>query len=107
MGEMIGAIILGLIALTCFVISFFQFRKKGFLFNNAYIYASKIERETMDKAPHYKQSGIVFLLIGVIFALNAVDLVLKTNWVIYLVIGTIITAIVYAIASSRTIEKNK
>ena len=38
---MIVAIMLGLIALICFVISFLQFRKKGFLFNNAYIYASK------------------------------------------------------------------
>ena len=106
MGEMIVAIMLGLIALTCFVISFLQFRKKGFLFNNAYIYASKKERETMDKAPHYKQSGIVFALIGFIFAVNAVDLVLQTNWLIYLVIGTIVIAIVYAVVSSRAIEKN-
>ena len=106
MGEMIVAIMLGLIALTCFVISFLQFRKKGFLFNNAYIYASEKERETMDKAPYYKQSGIVFALIGIIFAVNAVDLVLQTNWLIYLVIGTIVIAIVYAIVSSRAIEKN-
>ena len=105
MGEMIVAIMLGLIALTCFVISFLQFWKKGFLFNNAYIYASKKERETMDKAPYYKQSGIVFALIGIIFAVNAVDLVLQTNWLIYLVIGTIVIAIVYAIVSSRAIEK--
>ena len=106
MGEMVVAIMLGLIALICFVISFLQFRKKGFLFNNAYIYASKKERETMDKAPHYKQSGIVFALIGFIFAVNAVDLVLQTNWLIYLVIGTIVIAIVYAVVSSRAIEKN-
>ena len=105
MGEMIVAIMLGLIALICFVISFLQFRKKGFLFNNAYIYASKKERETMDKAPHYKQSGIVFALIGFIFAVNAVDLVLQTNWLIYLLIGTIVIAIVYAVVSSRAIEK--
>ncbi|EFF68226.1 hypothetical protein BUTYVIB_01494 [Eshraghiella crossota DSM 2876] len=30
------------------------------MFNNAYIFASKQERETMNKKPHYKQSGICF-----------------------------------------------
>ena len=57
MGNVIGAIVLGIVAILCFVFSFQQFHEKGFLFNNAYIYASKQERETMDKTPHYKQSG--------------------------------------------------
>lgn len=43
-----------------FVLSYRQFNEKGFLFNNAYIFASKQERETMNKKPHYKQSGICF-----------------------------------------------
>ena len=49
MGNVIGALILGVIASACFVISYLRFNKKGFLFNNAYIYASKQEREEMDK----------------------------------------------------------
>ena len=52
MGKIIGAIVLGLIAIACFVGSYFQFKEKGFLFNNAYIYASKEERERMNKTPH-------------------------------------------------------
>ena len=107
MGNIIGAIALGVIAVICFVFSYLQFNEKGFLFNNAYIYASKQERETMNKKPHYKQSGVVFLLIGIIFLINAIDMILQTGWLFYLVIGIAIIAIMYAIVSSVIIEKNK
>ena len=104
MGNIVGAIVLGVIAIICFVFSYLQFNEKGFLFNNAYIYASKQERKNMDKKPHYKQSGIVFLLIGIIFLINTI---LQTVWLVYLVIGVVIVAIVYAIVSSVMIEKRK
>lgn len=107
MGNIIGAIALGGIAVLCFVFSYMQFNEKGFLFNNAYIYASKQERETMNKKPHYKQSGVVFLLIGIIFLINAIDMILQTGWLFYLVIGIAIITIMYAIVSSVMIEKNK
>lgn len=110
MGNIIGAIVLGVIAIICFVFSYLQFNEKGFLFNNAYIYASKQERKTMDKKPHYKQSGIVFVLIGIIFLINAIDMILQTGWLFYLVIGiaiVAIVAIVYAIVSSVMIEKRQ
>ena len=41
MGTIIGAITLGIVAVVCFIFSYLQFNEKGFLFNNAYIYASK------------------------------------------------------------------
>lgn len=107
MGYIIGAIILVIIAVACFVISYLQFNEKGVLFNNAYIFASKQERETMAKKPHYKQSGIVFLLIGIIFLINAIDVILQTGWLFYCVIVVAAVAIVYAIISSITIEKKK
>lgn len=105
MGSIIGAIILGAISLACFIFSYMQFHEKGFLFNNAYIYASKEERETMNKKPHYKQSGIIFSLIGIIFLINAVDVLLHTGWLLYLVIAVVAIAIIYAISSSVAIEK--
>ena len=49
MENLIGVIIGSVLSVVCAVISFFQFREKGFLFNNTYIYASKQEREIMDK----------------------------------------------------------
>lgn len=107
MGNVIGAIVLCVIAIICFVLSFLQFNEKGFLFNNAYIYASKQERETMDKKPHYKQSGIVFGLIGIIFLINAIDMILQMSWLFYSAIGIAIVAIVYAIVSAVMIEKRQ
>ena len=107
MENIIGAIILGVIAIACFIFSYLQFQEKGFLFNNAYIYASKQERETMDKKPHYKQSGIVFVFIGIIFLINAIDTILQTGWLNFFVIGIAVIAIVYAIVSSVIVEKRK
>ena len=107
MGNIIGSIVLGIMSIACFVLSYLQFNEKGFLFNNAYIYASKQEREVMDKKPHYRQSGIVFLMLGIIFAINAVDVILKTGWLFYVVIVIAVITIIYGIASSVIIEKNK
>ena len=61
----------------------------------------------MDKKPYYRQSALVFLLIGLIFLLNGLDVLLKTDWILWVVIGIVGGAIVYAIASSVWIEKNK
>lgn len=103
----VGAIVLFLISLFSFVISVCSFMKKGFLVNNAYIYASKKEREAMDKKPHYRQSGIVFLCLGLVFLLNGFNLIFKTDWILYLVVTIAALALVYAIVSSILIEKNK
>lgn len=107
MRDIVGVIILAVIAIACFVISYFQFNEKGFLFNNVYIFASKQERETMEKKLHYKQSGVVFLLIGIIFLLLSVDMILQTGWLFYCIIMISVVAIVYAVISSITIESRK
>ena len=107
MEKIVIAAILGAIAVICFIISCRQFHEKGFLFNNAYIYASKKERETMDKSPHYRQSGIVFALIGLVFLINTLVLIYPVRWLFRLVIGIIVITLVYAVASSVIIEKRK
>lgn len=48
MENLIGVIIGIVLSVICAVISFFQFKERGFLFNNAYIYASRQERETIE-----------------------------------------------------------
>ena len=102
-----AAIIFFVIAAASFFMSGLSFVEKGFLFNNAYIYASKEIREKMDKKPHYRQSAIVFLLIGLIFLLNGFSVVFEAKWLFYAVIAVVIVAIIYAIVSSVMIEKNK
>jgi hypothetical protein len=106
MKEIITAIILFAISFFAFVLSVRSFMEKGFLFNNAYIYASKQEREKMNKKPHYRQSAIVFLLIGLIFLLNALAVLIKANWIFYIAIAVVIITCIYAVASSIAIEKN-
>lgn len=100
MAELIWAVISGVLALVCLIISIMQFKEKGFLFNNAYIWASKQERETMDKKPHYRQSGIAFALCSALFFGMALACILLTGW-LWLIVGALaIVVLIYAIASS-------
>lgn len=106
MKEIVTASIFFAVSIFLFFISVRSFMEKGVLFNNAYIYASKQEREKINKTPHYRQSAIVFLLLGLIFLLNAIAVLLEANWIFYIVIAVVIVALIYAIVSSITIEKN-
>jgi len=99
MKELIGAAVLFLISALAFLLSIRSFQEKGFLLNNAYLYASRQERETMDKKPHYRQSAIVFLLLGCIFLLNGLRVLLKAPWIFYAVLVLVIVTLGYAIVS--------
>ena len=101
-----GAILLWIMSFCAFFMSIRSFMEKGFLFNNAYIYASKQEREAMNKKPHYRQSAIVFLLIGLILLLDGLDILLNTGWIFYVVIGIVIITLIFAAVSSVIIEKS-
>lgn len=74
------------------------------LLNNAYIYASKQERETMNKTPHYRQSGVVFALIGLTFLFGVFEMIFKYDFILYSVLIISFIAVVYAIVSSIHIE---
>ena len=106
MKEIIIASILFAVSVFLFFMSARSFMEKGFLFNNAYIYASKQEREKMNKKPHYRQSAIVFLLLGLTFLLIALAVLLEANWICYVGIALVIITLIYAIVSSVIIEKN-
>lgn len=95
------------VSLAAFIISCFQFKEKGFLFNNTYIYASKKERETMNRKPYYRQSAISFLLIGMAFFLLAIDIAFTVQWLSLAVLLLLISMTVYAFVSSINIEKDK
>lgn len=105
MKHTIAAGVLFLIAAGLFLLSVRSFQEKGFLFNNAYIYASKQEREQMNKKAHYRQSAIVWLLLGITFVLIGFARLLGMDWIFLLVGITIAVTIVYAIVSSIRNEK--
>jgi len=100
MVKMIRAILCIILSALSLIISVRSFKEKGFLFNNAYIWASKQERESMDKKPYYRQSAIVFALITLLFLFMAVECVLQTGWLWIAIDVIAIAALVYAVASS-------
>lgn len=102
--EMILCLSIGVVA---FVVSYVQFREKGVLLNNAWLYASKEERESMNKKPYFRQSGVVFALIGVTFLLNAVMVATKRKEIFYFVLGMLAVTVIYAIVSTIRIEKSR
>ena len=106
MKEIIIASILFAVSVFLFFMSVRSFMEKGFLFNNAYIYASNQEREKMNKKPYYRQSAIVFLLFGIVFLLLALAVLLEAYWLFFVGVAVVIITIIYAIVSSITIEKN-
>ncbi len=101
MTELVVAIICAILALVSLIISIRQFQEKGFLFNNAYIWATKEERETMDKKPHYRQSAIAFAIIAAVFFVMALECIFMTLW-LWLAVGALaIAVLVYAVVSSK------
>lgn len=82
-----------------------QFAEKGFLFNNAYLWAAKDEREKMDKKPHYRQSAIVFCFLGAVFFVSVLSIALQIRKLLLLEIPLMICVVIYAIISLIKIEK--
>ena len=105
MGNIIFAIILTIAAIVCFVFSCRQYNETGYLLNNVYIYASKQEREKMDQKPYYRQSAVIFLMVGVIFLILAADMYFRTTWLVYCSVLWAVLTVVYAIVSSIWIKK--
>lgn len=100
-----GVTLMFIISILSFIISVRSFMEKGFVFNNAYIYASKKEREEMNKKPYYRQSGIAFLLVGTMFLLNGFNIIFNNKILFYIVIFILIFIIIYAIVSNIAVEK--
>ena len=94
--------IFSIILLVWGVLSLFN---KGFLFNNAYIYANKKEREQMNKKPYYIQTGIVFILLSIASCLEGFNALLRYDVFFVLFIIIIVVTLVFAIVSTIYIDK--
>ena len=104
-GELLVSIIVFMIAIALIILAMFHFGERGYLFNNAYIYASRTQRETMNKKPYYRQSAVVFCLLSTIFIIIGLAVVLHNSRLFFLEIPFFIIVIVYAIISTLKINK--
>ena len=82
-----------------------SFRCRGYLFNNAYLYASKKERGHMDRKPYYRQTAIVFLLLSMVFIIIGVSVIAHNYRITLLEIPFILGAVIYAIVSTVRINE--
>ena len=98
--ETIIQVILFVIAAGWFAIGSMQFREKGPLLNNSYLFASAQERNTMEKKPLYRQSGTVCSLLGVIFLLIALGMLFGFVWLYGFALGAAVLTVLYAAVSS-------
>lgn len=90
-------VVLTAVSLMITVVSFL---KRGFVFHNAYIWASRAERETMDKRPFYRQSGIAFGLVTIALGFMALGCIMGTLWPLIITAAACVAVLVYAIMIS-------
>ena len=102
---MAGTVFTISVSVIFFVLSLCQFKEKGHPLNNAYLFASENEKKTMDMSPHFRQSAIVFLMLGLLFMFLALDLILDMAIMSWLAIAVGVITVVYAVCSSVKIRK--
>lgn len=98
-------IIVFIIAGILAFLRFRSFQEKGFLFNNAYIYATKEERKAINEKPWYRQSAIVFCILSVASIMAGLDMIFDKKFFRILEFSLIVGAVLYAIISSVVIIK--
>ncbi len=82
-----------------------SFMQKGYLFNNAYIYSTKEQRDNMDKKPYYIQSGVVFSILSAAMLADGLNFIFKKNYFVIAAIILFTAALIYAVVSSIIIAK--
>ena len=95
------------IAIGMAVISIRSFMNKGFLLNNAWLYASEKERASMDRKPYYRQTAVVFLILSLVFLVIGLSAVLRDGRINLLEIPLVAGAVIYAAISSVRIGKKE
>ncbi len=97
---LITALFTFLISVAAFVIAYFQAKEKGPVFTNTYIYATKKEREEMDKKPEYRLAKIVFMMVGIAFLLITAGCI--TNWIVLFIaaVAVLVSTLVYAVVQA-------
>ena len=106
-GEIITAIVCFALSCALFLLGIRHLMERGFLLNNAWLYAGEKERRAMDKKPFYRQSGIVFCLLGLVFTTVGLSILLQNDGILWAEAALLGETAAYAIASSIRIRGKK
>ena len=104
-GELIAVIIVFTLAGILLITGVMHFKEKGVLLNNSYLFASREQRETMNKKPYYRQTAIIFCILSAVFIVVGVSHVFRNDSILMIEIPLIASAMIYAIVSSVRINK--
>ena len=99
---LIGLIFMAIVSL---IFSILGFAGKDIILDDAYIKASKEEREGMDKQAYRLQGAIIFLFIFVATLCNLLRALTHTPLLTYIAFGVGAIGIIYAIISHYLIKK--
>ena len=103
--EIVMAVVMFAIAGLWLLLGIRSFMERGFLLNNAYIYATKEERKTMDKKPYYRQSAVAFCFLSVMFVIIGLSVLFQNDTIMLLVIPFAVAVVLYAVVSSVLLHK--
>ena len=106
MKIIISCVLLGFSFVSLFL-SVRSFQEKGVLLNNAFVYANDEQKKKLDKKDYYRQSAVVFLMVGLLFLFNGLSVLLVMEWLSYLAMAMMPIVLVYVVVSSIRIEKKK
>ena len=87
MEDLILFLITFALSIILLFIAVMQFCNRAFLFVNAYIFGTKDERDNMHKTPYYKQAGIVFTLLSVVFLIISIEIITHIFWLFFISIA--------------------
>lgn len=107
MSDVIFAIVTGIISIILFIYVSFTVRCKGPVLSNTYLFASKEERNKIDKKAEYHMVSVVFGILATIFAFLTVYILTSWNMCLYIVYALFLCVIVYAIKESIKSERNR
>ena len=88
------------VAIALFIIAYLQSKEKGFVFSNAWIYASEKQREKINKKLEYKLAKNIFVCLGILFLLITFHIITLWTWIFLPMGALIIFTAVYAVVQS-------
>lgn len=95
------------VTVASLVFSLLGFAGKNIILDDAYLKASKEERETMDKNAYRIQGAIIFLFIFAVTLCNLLRAVLHLPWLTYAAAAIGVVGIVYTVISHYSIKKKQ